>query len=220
LAAVSSPNSPRPLKVESTYHLLKRLIVTLELPPGAPLEERELMDRYSVGRTPLREAMFKLSHERLVVHSPRRGVRVSDLSILDLQEMIEARSSIEPLVTRRAATRVTSADLANLARILSDAEAAIEAGDIETTVNLDVRFHAVIAWANDNRYFASMAEQMDTAMLRYWYISYTRKNGVPTSFAHHHALFDALAQGDPDLAERRSLEHIDIFKSRMRDLVF
>ncbi|HUG14442.1 MAG TPA: GntR family transcriptional regulator [Thermomicrobiales bacterium] len=219
MAATKAIERPRPLKVQSAYDTLKRLIVTLELAPGSHLDERELMDTLSIGRTPLREAMLRLSHERMIVHVPRRGARVADLSLLDLQEMIEARTHIEPLVTKLAAKRVTDGLLIRLEALMIDIEAAGAARDIERLVNRDLEFHTVIARACDNRYFASMAEQVNTAMLRFWHVSYAGMAGLPLSVDHHRALFETLAARDPGTAEQRSLDHIEIFRERMSKFV-
>lgn len=210
---------PRPLKVQSAYDTLKRMIVTLELRPGSQLDERELMDRLGIGRTPLREAMLRLSHERMIVHVPRRGARVSDLSLLDLQQMIEARTHIEPLVTMLAAQRMTDAFLGRLEKLMLEVEAAADAKEVERLVNRDLEFHTVIARASGNRYFAAMAEQVNTAMLRFWYVSYAGIAGLPLSVDHHRVLFESLVARDPLLAQQQSLEHIEIFKQRMSNLV-
>jgi GntR family transcriptional regulator, rspAB operon transcriptional repressor len=210
---------PRPLKVQSAYETLKRMIVTLELRPGSQLDERDLMDKLGIGRTPLREAMLRLSHERLIVHTPRRGARVSDLSLLDLQQMIEARTHIEPLVTMLAAERMTDGFLLRLQTLMLDVEAAAAANAVERLVNRDLEFHTLIARASGNRYFAMMAEQVNTAMLRFWFVSYAGIAGLPLSVDHHRVLFEALATRDPEAARERSLDHIEIFKERMSNLV-
>lgn len=210
---------PRPLKVQSAYDTLKRMIITLELRPGSQLDERELMDSLGIGRTPLREAMLRLSHERMIVHTPRRGARVSDLSLLDLQQMIEARTHIEPLVTMLAAERMSDGFLLRLESLMLEIEAAAAENEVERLVNRDLEFHTLIARASGNRYFATMAEQVITAMLRYWYVSYVGIAGLPLSVDHHRVLFTALSTRDSQMARDRSLDHIEIFKQRMSNLV-
>lgn len=205
----------RPLKVQSAYDTLKRLIITLELAPGSHLDERELIETLSIGRTPLREAMLRLSHERMIIHVPRRGARVSDLSLLDLQEMIEARTEIEPLVTMMAAERMPANYISTLEQLEIDIEAAAAEKNIECLVNRDLAFHTAVAQASGNRYFAALAEQVNTAMLRFWYVSYAGIAGLPLTVDHHQVLLDALRQRDPQLARKRSHEHIEIFRERM-----
>ena len=63
------------------------LIVSLELPPGAVIDERELMERLGIGRTPVREALRRLAQERLVEVFPRRGMFVTGVDVRDLARL-------------------------------------------------------------------------------------------------------------------------------------
>lgn len=214
-----SVSAARPLKTQSAYDMLKRLIVTLELPPGSYIEEREMVERFGIGRTPIREAMLRLSHEGVIVHTPRRGVRVSDLSILDLQEMFEARTCIEPLLTARAAERATPADIRLLEDMLTEAESSVIRDDVGATVDRDYEFHMAVTTISSNRYYTSMAQQVYTSMLRYWHVSYNGLSDFQSSFGHHRLLLEAITSGDPALAGSRAIEHIEIFRTRMGDWV-
>ena len=60
-------------QADLAYREIRALIVTLELPPGSVLSEPELQERLGLGRTPIREALRTLAHERLVEVYPRRG---------------------------------------------------------------------------------------------------------------------------------------------------
>lgn len=209
----------RPLKVERAYDELKRMIVTLSLAPGTHIDERELISTLDIGRTPLREAVLRLSHERLIVHSPRRGAWVSELSITDLQQMLEARTMVDAMIARRAAERITAGDIASLESMLATAHAAVEAHDSEDLVNLDFRFHARIAQACGNSYFAAFSEQVNSAMLRYWHLSSRNAQTLPTWERNHHELLRAMASGDPDIAEIQARKHVLGLRDLLRGLL-
>lgn len=209
----------RPRKADDAYEKLKHLIVTLQLPPGSAINEQELIQQLTVGRTPFREAMLRLSHEGLIVRAPRRGAWVSDLSITEVQQLIDARSFVEPLVTRRASERITAPDADKLMRIVDAGEQAVRDHDVETLVWHDLRFHSCVAQLSDNQYFAAFSRSIDTTLLRYWYASFLRGGDFSNSFVHHRLLAAAIASRDPDLAEERAREHVDIFRARIRDLV-
>jgi DNA-binding GntR family transcriptional regulator len=209
----------RPLKVERAYDELKRMIVTLALAPGTHIDERELMATLNIGRTPLREAMLRLSHERLIVHSPRRGAWVSELSITDLQQMLEARTMIDALIARRAAERVTPADISALEAVLESAHAAVEARDNEYLVNLDFRFHVHIAELCGNGYYAAFSERVNSSMLRYWHLSGRNAQTIPTWERNHHELLHAVAGGDPDIAELQARKHVLGLRDLLRGLL-
>ena len=69
---------------DQAYYRLRELIITLELPPGSAINERDLMERTNLGRTPIREALRTLANERLVEIFPRRGVLVAGVNAGDL----------------------------------------------------------------------------------------------------------------------------------------
>ena len=69
---------------ERAYHAIREMIVSLELRPGAVIDERGLMERLGIGRTPIREALRRLAQERLVEVYPRRGMFVTSVEIRDL----------------------------------------------------------------------------------------------------------------------------------------
>src|SRR5258708_7152479 len=80
---------------QQAYQRLRDMIVTLQLAPGALINEAALMDELALGRTPIREALQRLAYEGLVVLQPRRGAFVGSLSIVDLQQIFELRRTIE-----------------------------------------------------------------------------------------------------------------------------
>ena len=86
--------------------------MTLELPPGSLVSERDLMKRLELGRTPVREALRALARERLVEVYPRRGMFVSSVDVRDLAGLSEVRNTLEPTAARLAAERATDSDRA------------------------------------------------------------------------------------------------------------
>lgn len=211
--------SSRPLKVERAYDELKHLIVTLRLAPGAHIDEKELMATLNIGRTPLREAVLRLAHERLIVHSPRRGAWISQLSITDLQQMLEARTMIDAIVARRAAERIMTEDVEALEALLETAHQILEEQDSEDLVNVDFRFHSRIAHCCGNSYFAAFSDRVNSAMLRYWHLSSRNSQTLPTWEGNHRELLRAIASGDPDIAELQARRHVNGLRELLRGLL-
>lgn len=216
--SVAAPPPAKPRQADTGYQRLRELIVTLALEPGAAIDERLLMARLGVGRTPLREAIQRLTHEGLIVQAPRRGRWVAPLAITDLGPMIETRCLLEPQVARLAAERIGPAQVERLRAILDQAQELIARGDFAGCVLLDQRFHSGIAEAAANRHLARMIDQILHELVRYWFASFVRVGGLDDLFPHHRRLLAAIAGHDPDAAERLSLEHIDLFRERIRDL--
>lgn len=208
-----------PRKTDVAYTRLKELLVTLQIEPGAPIDERVLMRRLGVGRTPLREAIQRLSHEGLIDLVPRRGSWAAPLSITDVLDLIEARRLVEPPAARLAAQRIRPEHAAAIHALLDEAEDLISAGDFAGCVFLDQRFHTALAEASGNRYLARMVKQVNEQALRYWYVSFTRGAPLNPTFFHHRQLLEAVTSGQADRAEQLMHDHIDLFHDRIRDIV-
>src|SRR5438045_2236708 len=95
------------------------MIVSLELRPGAVVSERELIERLGIGRTPMHEALHRLSREKFVEVYPRRGMFVATVEIRDLAALCEVRLALEGQAARLAAQKVTAADRGELSAVVS-----------------------------------------------------------------------------------------------------
>src|SRR6202011_4463986 len=127
---------------EKAYYAIREMIVSLEFRPGAVINERELMERLRIGRTPTREALRRLAQEKLVEVSPRRGMFVTSVEIRDLASLCEVRAVLESHAARLAAQRVTEPDREELAALI---DALGEAPDGERALMaLDERIHRTI----------------------------------------------------------------------------
>lgn len=209
-------------KADDAYIDLKHLILTLQLRPGQPLDERKLMEERGHGRTPLREAIQRLTHDGLVVTVPRRGNWVTDLSYQDLAEMMEARALLEPTLAEQAALRITSVEVARLKEIESNIADAKVTRDVSSHLYLDFLFHNTVARAARNRYLARAAEETNLAMLRYWFIRIviTAVEADPRWLrtSRHQPIVAALASADPAAARAAMADHVSGFQRAMHDL--
>jgi GntR family transcriptional regulator, rspAB operon transcriptional repressor len=150
------------------YRKLREMILRTELKPGEVLVERELMERLSVGRTPLRDALHLLAHEGLVDIMPRRGTSVSQVTLSDLQQIFELRAGIERIVAQAAVERVTDDDLAELHDLLERAQATT--GSV-SDVDIDGEFHQLLLRISGNRYLGETYRRLFDASLRLLYLT-------------------------------------------------
>ena len=107
---INQPRLPEQSLSDRAYYAIRELIVTLELAPGSVVNERDLMERLGVGRTPVREALRDLARERLVDVFPRRGMFVSGVDVGDIAGLSEVRLELEGKAARLAAERRNEAD--------------------------------------------------------------------------------------------------------------
>src|SRR5207247_2256062 len=106
-APTIKPAAPRLRAADIAYDTIESMIVTLQLKPGTPIVEAELMEITGLGRTPLREALMRMSSNGLIVQLPRRGLIVSDIEAAEHLTLIETRRVLERLIAASAARRAT-----------------------------------------------------------------------------------------------------------------
>src|SRR5713101_6842168 len=127
------------------YSDLRAELVSLQRRPGEVISEAEIALSYGVSRTPVREAILKLSDEGLVEIFPQSGIFVSRIPVAALPETIIIRKALEETTARLAAERATASQILALRSILERQREANAAGDADTFHRADETFHATIA---------------------------------------------------------------------------
>jgi len=195
---------------DKAYHAIRRLIVSLELAPGALIDERDLIERLEIGRTPVREALRRLSQEQLVEVYPRRGMFVTPVDARALARLSEVRAVLEPEAARLAAERASDADREELGLLLSE----LEGGGSEL-IDLDERIHRAVYRAAHNELLQTTLEQYYTLALRIWSIALDRAHELEEAVAEHRALLEAIHDGDGDRAAATMRAHVENFEQAM-----
>jgi DNA-binding GntR family transcriptional regulator len=157
-------------KSAEAYRAIKDMIVSLELPPAALLDERGLAERLGVGLTPVRQALRRLEWESLVVILPRRGTLVADLNDSDLGRIYELRSVLEPQAAELAAERGTAEQRAALAAVIAamHAELARPTPDRRVLIALDRDLPRQIWAMAGNEMLEQTLEWLFSHVLRRW----------------------------------------------------
>jgi DNA-binding transcriptional MocR family regulator len=113
--------------------------------PGARLDERELSERYKVSRTPVREALQRLSASGLVVARGRQGLQVAQMSVADLLDALSVVAELEALACVQAARRITDAQRVMLQKAHVACGEAAQRGDADPFYDANIEFHDAIA---------------------------------------------------------------------------
>ena len=205
---------------------LLRLISEGNLKPGDAMpSERELMERFGVGRPAIREAMQSLSSMGLVSISHGERARVQELtaqSIIrqvdqsahimlqrssdSLEHLKEARLLFERGMVREAAAKATPQDVARLRAIVEDQRAAL--GKADAFMAADMRLHTEIAAISGNPIFVSISEAM-LGWLKAYHTELLLWSGKETyTLAEHAVIIDAIEAGDADAAEAAMVKHL------------
>ncbi|WP_055045558.1 GntR family transcriptional regulator [Devosia sp. A16] len=144
-------NAPRHLTLrERIYEEIVRMIVSGELPSGAPLDEKALTEKLQVSRTPFREALGTLSKEGLIEIKPYRGFFVRSFSKKETEDLYELRKTLECFAVELAVPQMSDRHIANFERILDGAVAALKADDMVAYGQADREFHETIAELSGN----------------------------------------------------------------------
>lgn len=216
LTVPSTPAVPDGSAADVAYARLKRLIVTVAIPPGTALSEPTLVARLGIGRTPVREALRRLADERLVVIFPRRGLVVAQLGLPDVQQLFEARLTVEGETARLAAQRADEdavASLTELNRAVHDAE---RDGSFAAFLDVDQRLHREIARIARNAFLAEAADRILTLTAWLWHVHMARYEIEPSDFASHEGIVAAIGRRDPEAARAAMLAHIDRSRELLR----
>ncbi|MGB7452881.1 MAG: GntR family transcriptional regulator [Lysobacterales bacterium] len=193
MSAVLNSQADNDSLAEQAYRVLEEQLVTLKLAPGELVAEKDLMDIAGIGRTPVREAIQRLSVEGLLQVLPRKGLMVTPLRRSDLGQIIEARRVLERLLVVKAAERATPDQRQALKTLASHMEAADN--DLEVFFRLDQHLDELLEAACNNRFLVNALTAMHSQCRRLWYLHRSRLN-LPRSAELHGGLARAVADGD------------------------
>ena len=201
---------------DQAYYRIRELIVSLELPPGSPISERELMERLGLGRTPVREALRALARERLVEVYPRRGMFVSGVDVGDLAGLSEVRAALESHAARLAAERANGGDRAAIAVLLAELNGVDGKLDERTLIDLDQRIHRHIYRCTHNPFLEATLDGYYVLTLRIWFLALDRVARLEDAVGEHRELLEAIRDGEPGRAEEAMRRHITGFEQAIR----
>ena len=179
------------------------------LKPGERLMEIQLAEELGVSRTPVREAIRKLELEGYVIMMPRRGTYVANLSIRDVNEVFEIRTSLESLASGLAAERITDEELDHLQRLLVQIGMYIEQGDIEKIVEVDTEFHGLLYQASRNQRLIGIISNLREQLTQFRKTSMSFPGRLKATLEEHRAIVDAIAQGDVKAAQKAAEHHME-----------
>lgn len=211
--------TPRTL-TNDCYDVLKRSIMDLELPPGTLLVENQIAERFGISKTPVREAIARLSGEGVVVTDRRRRSYVGGLTLESIQELYQARLLIEPVILRAVAPSLSHADIETLYQLLQEAENVIRVETPIEYVDSSKRFHMFFVRHSGNEYLQRLMEDLFVhihrvrAAVRFTEQEFGQRIEPSHGLEEHRRIVDAVANGDTDGAARHLEEHIDAFLQR------
>lgn len=203
---------------EVVHRHLREQILSLALKPGTAISENDLALAYGVSRTPVREALLRLSDEGLVDIVPKAGTIVSRIPLDALPEAIVIRRALEDVAVRSAAGRASGSQLLGLRAILKRQQEAAEAGDAGAFHAADEAFHAGIAEAAGYPGIWTLVQQVKVQVDRYRRLTLPQEGRMLRVLKEHAAVVSALEKRDPEAAARAMRHHLDGLEQSLPDI--
>ena len=197
-------SQPEPL-TKSMSEIVRRAveekIIYGELMPGSRLFEEELVEQFNISRSPIREALKILEHDGLVVIEPRRGARVAQLSITDLDEVYATRVALESLAAAQAAEHCGEDEKKRLYKDLSGLENAFATELPKEFFKANVAITNSIHEISRNKTLARLLRSIDKQSFRYRYLAYSMEPDLmKISVGSNRTLVEAIVANDSWLA--------------------
>jgi DNA-binding GntR family transcriptional regulator len=200
---------------DKAYHLILDKIIKAEMQPGSLIQERLLMDTLGYGRTPIREALKRLEVERFVNVSPRRGMFVAPIDIIDINQIYAVRMELEALVIRLTVQNATPEQIAKLEALV--AEDVLE--NLENpyeVMELDRDFHFQTYAASQNKFLAADLKRYYFMSQRIWYYGLGALKPIDIGIQDHVDIVAAIKVGDTESAEEAICRHISNFQKNIK----
>src|SRR3954447_4480822 len=218
-ARVTTPPPSGELLADRAYAELRDRIVTLAIPPGAPINEDSLGRELEMGRTPVREAIKRLTLEHLVAVFPRRGTFASEINITDLAHISDVRVQLEGHAAYRAAQRVTPVQREQLDALIADIDERSGSSDAAELMRLDAEVHRFIYSCAANDYLRDTLERYLNLSMRIWYLVLDRLPHLFDRVHEHRELLEAIRDGDADRARAIASDHVATFEAEIRGVL-
>ena len=214
LALVVSPDESS--LSDQAYSQIEEMIVTMQLPPETPISEAQLSNFLGIGRTPIREAIQRLSREHLVTIVPKRGIFISDLNTQKQLRVLETRRELERLICKKAAKRATLVERKEFERLAKEFRKAAKDKDDALFRKIDKELNDLTVIAARNEFAAAAMSPLHGMSRRFWFGNFHHFAGVTEMANLHGVLAAAIAKGSESEAGKALDQLIDCVEELTR----
>ncbi|MCF2971949.1 GntR family transcriptional regulator [Synechococcus sp. Nb3U1] len=204
---------------EQTYQALREAVLSGRLAPGERLVETVLAEQLQVSRTPIREALRQLQREELLILGPSGGLHVPIFSEQDAAQLYDCRLALEHLSVMGSCQQASSSQLKKMQELVQQAEQLtsipLAEQDPQALLDVDYRFHHLLAESSGNRWLVSLLDQVFDKMVLLRLQTTYHNPGVLEVRVEHRRIYEAIAQRDPILATQSMSEHLVASKARV-----
>ena len=205
---------------DQIFEQLEKDILSGRYARGEILSEVRLAKQLGVSRTPVREAIRRLEQEN-ILQETGRGLLVVGISQEDMMDMYEIRLQIEGLAARRAAARITDAELSAMRETLDLQRFYVEKGaesNSDQIKNLDSQFHEQLYQSSGSKAFCDTLLSLHKKITKFRRASVSKRSRAMQSIEEHETIYEALAKHDPEAAANAVREHALRARERIHQL--
>jgi DNA-binding GntR family transcriptional regulator len=204
---------------ERVVSALRDAIIAGRLKPGERIRERELVSLLGVSRSPLREAIRILETEGLITSLAHRGARVSELSAVDLHDMLDVRIMLESFAARLFIERLDEAALRAMEEQVERSRAPGYRVDLQENFDLGLEFHDLLVGACGNRKVVQIHESLKRHQTRYQHFAFARLGRDLRALDEHAEMVAMLRARDLGAVERLMRAHLLRFHDYLAPLL-
>jgi len=187
----------RETQATKAYHAVRAMILRCELAPGAVINDRDLTKRLRIGRTPIREALLRLSGERLVIFQQNQSIQVSSVDLAQINDLYTLRLHLERLAWRLWLEVASDEQIDRLTHVFDPAAAMQRKGDIEGIIDLDFLFHSQVYQECGNPLLTKTLYSLSGLTYRLWYMTNNGDVKAQAKTAYSHAsIIEAVQRRD------------------------
>ncbi len=191
------------------YAILRHDIVAMRLQPGATILEKDLCEAFGVSRTPVREALLRLSEDQLVDVYPQTGTFVSRIAEAAVRDAMAIRQALEQVTARHAATSIDAVGVARLRGVLARQQEHAAAGALDQFHEADEALHQAIAEIAGHPNIWRVVKREKAQIDRFRLLTLPLPARAQTVVAEHRTIVEAIAAGDPRAAEAAMQAHLE-----------
>jgi GntR family transcriptional regulator, rspAB operon transcriptional repressor len=198
----------RPMR-DQIYPLIRDLILTGEISPGDAIDEKAIAQQLNISRTPVREAVKKLSDEHLVDVVAQSGTRAARIDAKEIEQAYLIRRALEMESAARAAPHMNDNHAEALNDILVQHERNVEQRNYVKAVAIDDRFHHYIANVAELPRLWHMVEISKAHLDRCRHMLLPRTGQAAATLEQHRAIIRALNTKNPETAREAMRHHLE-----------
>jgi DNA-binding GntR family transcriptional regulator len=211
--------APKRRAADVAYDAIEAMISTLQLEPGSPVVEADIVESTGLGRTPVREALLRMVSIGLIAQQPRRGLLVSDIDLAEHLDVIQTRRVLERLIAACAARRATAPQRQAILRCAEKMVEAATRNHLDDYMLADHELDVVTHQASQNHSAIKCVQPLIVQCRRFWY-AYQHEGEVSEAANAHMHLAQGIASGDEAHAVAGSdqlMDYLERFARRIID---